>query len=137
MLPILSIEQIKERDDLPEEIVEIPAWGGAVRVRGLDMQTWHDLVMARRAKADHDDLTNGALDALLYGVIEPKFTPEDAAWLVKKSMRAIQPIVEAFNRLNGFGADGLAEARKKLSATENSDSSTTSPTGSEAAPSQS
>lgn len=109
-MSILTVEAIRAADDLPTEVVEVPEWGGAVVVRGLSVADWVKLNKNLRPELSEEQ--NAAIQALLYGVVEPKFSPADVDWLVTKSLAACTRIVRVFNRLSGFNAGALAEARK-------------------------
>ncbi len=123
----LTVDDIRAAEDLPREVVEVPEWGGTVVVQGLSVEGWVALSRDRQRRADLSEEKNSALDALLFGVVEPKFSADDAAWLAKKSLAAVGPIIKVFNRLSGFDPQALAEARKNSSATAGEGSSSDSP----------
>lgn len=105
---ILSVEEILTAKDLTDEIVPIPEWGGAVRVRGLTRAEIHQaqkLATLRHntqsQKAGEVDPTRQEMFYVMFGLVEPKFTQTQLVDLTQKSAGAIQRILSAINRLSG------------------------------------
>lgn len=104
----LTADAILAAPDVAEEDVEVPEWGGSVRVKGLSV---HDLNEANRLAT-----VNGEVDAekisclvVVFGCVEPQFTPEQAGALARKSSKVINELGSAIFRLSGVG--GSSEAR--------------------------
>ncbi|GIV86631.1 MAG: hypothetical protein KatS3mg054_0660 [Chloroflexus sp.] len=108
---LLNREQILAANDINHEVVEVPEWGGAVRVRGLTalerdrlMATFFDLEGGGRIKAEKTAEYRVALAAL--GIVDEDgkrmFGDDDIAALGAKSPQAIERIADAVARLSGL-----------------------------------
>ena len=101
-MKMLTKDQILESKDVEEKIVEVPEWGGSVKVRGISL--------AKRIA-----MLNGALDSItgkidtekmllltfIECVIEPKFTVMDYVALKEKSATAMDKVINAINAASG------------------------------------
>lgn len=110
--------QIQEADDLKTEEVEVPEWGGSVLVRSLSVQ--EGTALSERMQDENGKIINelATLYSLIYGVADPVFSEEDAAWLKQKSLGAVTKVTNVFMRLNGFDKQAVNEARKNSSETD-------------------
>jgi len=135
-MKMLSYEDIQAAGTIKEEVVEIPDWGGSVRVAALSFERYHEMLKFRadRQAQGHDyDLV---IEALLFGVVEPKLTLEQVEALSVPAItqkETMGEILRVFNRLNAINP---TEARKNSSATDAGDSSSPSPEISAGDPSQ-
>jgi hypothetical protein len=114
---ILSAEEIWAADDIREDTVEIPEWGGSVRVRALDLTQIAAVAtsaMKRNPKTNQEELDRklSMLYTLIEGMVEPKLTIADARNLEKKSATAVTRIVQAINNLGATeeAIDGAAKS---------------------------
>ncbi len=110
-LKILSLDEVRNAQDIAEEVVPVPEWGGAVRVRGVNIEQGMALYEQIQGPDGKLDTNKAMLYAVVAGVVEPKFSESDLPWLRQKSMAALARITEAFNRLSGF--DQLAASTSK------------------------
>lgn len=109
----LTREDILAAVDLPEEIVDVPEWGGSVLLKGLNVeQALEMLEKITDPKTDKVNVEKATLYAFLVGVIEPKFTEADLPVLKQKSMAAVKRITDAFTQLSGLNTTAVQEARK-------------------------
>ena len=106
---ILSAEGLLTAEDLGEETIVIPQWGGAVRVRGLSLGQYREAQRRSivRGEVDEERLT---IEIIHAGLVEPKLTQEQALALKDKSAPALGLVSEAIARLSGFDADAEASA---------------------------
>ena len=97
----LTLEDIENAPDVPEEDVDVPEWGGKVRVRGFTK----DVEMACREEArDADgDVDRGKLEMLflVHGIVNPPLTPSSLTMLSQKSSAACNRVLRTVMRLNG------------------------------------
>jgi len=114
---ILTAEEIWAAKDIEERTVEVPQWGGAVRIRTLSQKQSGEL--RRRASRTNpvtkqSEIDNEALEAMLFveGVIEPKFTMVDYGRLMDKSMAAVSTVLRAIMDASGLSSDSVSEATK-------------------------
>jgi hypothetical protein len=114
---VLSFEDIAAVDDIKTEVVDVPAWGGGVKVRALTRGQQHDI----RAKAT--DRRTGNLDEqkselllLQAGISEPSMTLDQVKALNNKSAAAVSIILLAIMQLNGMDAEGQEAAAERFPA---------------------
>lgn len=112
-MKILDKQSILEADDLPTESVEVPEWGGAVRVRtmtGAERDAWEQSVFT--GDNDNPNLTNGRARLVAMCAIDAEgkrlFTEADAVKLGAKSARALDRVATVAQRLNRL-TDGDVE----------------------------
>lgn len=100
----LSITDILEHT-LPEDDVEVPGWGGTVRVRALTNAEFARC--QRHATGRNDELNGFKLNVLIViaGCIEPQLNPGHEAGLMKVEPGPTQDIAEAILALSGIGDD--------------------------------
>ena len=112
-MAILTRDQIMNLDDLPVEVIDVPEWGGEVKVRGMSAEErvrWAEHVKAADGKGI--DVEKAQYYAVIVGVVEPKFEEADVDWLRKKSASALERIAQRWLALSGIGTEALVESRK-------------------------
>ena len=118
----LTKEAILAIEDLQTEEVEV--WGGKVLVRELTQQERTDLEIAsyrsrdKGQEAEDDALRNFKLELVIKATVnenmEQLFSPDDRAWLEKKSANSISKISDVAMRLAGFRAEDVDDLTKNL-----------------------
>lgn len=107
---ILTVEEILSAVPKPDtEYVDVPEFGGAVKVKGLTRAEWH--YVKARANAT-GRLNEETLDRemFLMGVLEPRFTAEQYKLLTHRVAKPTQRILDAIIRLSGTKEDAVQEA---------------------------
>lgn len=116
--PYLSIAQIRAAKDMAEIDVEVPEWGGRVRVRPLNMATRRAVrEVASSPKRQPDgswgtdiDAEEMELEAIIQGCVEPAFKRGDKDWLrEEKSAGPVNRIALAIFRISGMGVDAVGK----------------------------
>lgn len=108
-MPMLTVEAILAAADLPEEVVPVPEWGGAVKVRGLSRASYDAIAEAstvavaptgpgQTATTKRDD-AKFSDQLFLACVVEPRFTEAHLAGLRNKSLSALNRVYEAIGRV--------------------------------------
>jgi len=128
----LNRDQILKADDLPSAEVEVPEWGGTVRVRGLTGtgrdEYWASLTVERDGQQVVDS-ANATAKLVARCVVgedgEPLFTQRDVSELGERSGAALNRVFEVATRLSGISDTDMAEAGKGSSSIQ-SDGSTSS-----------
>lgn len=94
-------QQIISANDSRLEPVEVPEWGCVVYVPVVTVED-----MESYQKSDAPNAT-GRMAAFVIRDADGSrpFSDDDAPALAKKSVAAINRVIAAFNRLNGFGED--------------------------------
>jgi hypothetical protein len=109
---ILTLEEIEKAEDLPERVVPIAEWGGAVKVRGLSRQEIEDATeKARDRKTGQVEDADLNKVILCWGSVKPKVTFGTYPVLMKKNAGAVQRMLAAILDLSGLGADAERRAR--------------------------
>ena len=105
----LTIDAILAADDLPVEVVEVPEWGGCVKVRGLSRAAYDGIAKAaevavaptgpgQQAGTKRDDDKFSDL-LFLACVVEPQFSEDHIPALRGKSLGALNRVYQAIGRV--------------------------------------
>jgi len=106
---MLTREQILSADDLRHVDVEVPEWGGTMRLR---------TITAKDRQKFHASGTKGVMNDFLERFIvacavddknKPLFTEEDVKALGNKSANALNRVFEAAVELNGMSQRGVED----------------------------
>lgn len=108
-MAILSVEQILAVDDIPSEVVEVPEWGGEVKVRGLSRATFERITKASevvvpatgpgQVPSVQRDEAKFTEQLFLACVVEPQFKEEHIQPLREKSISALNKVYSAIGRV--------------------------------------
>ena len=115
--------RILEADDTERELLEIPEWGVTVEVRSLSARD--RAAFNRRVFKDGEgDLEKWYTDMAIASVYDPDtgdrvFDQADRDTLAGKSVKALERIIAAANRVSALTVDALDEAVEDLGKTEN------------------
>ncbi len=110
---ILSVDDILAAADLAEETVDVPEWGGAVKVKGLTRAQVYEL-REKSKVAGKFDAARADMLTLLAGIVEPKFTEDQGPILMRKSAAATERISSAIGRLSGMDEGAAAAADRSF-----------------------
>ncbi len=119
----LTREEILQADDIPEEIVACPEWGGNVLVRGLTLGEAHKVIeeMGEGGERDVQTMNLWAITRGARGADgKPLFTEADHEALLLKSSAACLRLTKAFIALSGLSDDVLEKTEKNSSETDGS-----------------
>lgn len=113
----LSREQILSTDDSNTELVDVPQWGGSVRVRSLTGRERDRLEASMIGKNGKADATRGLANfrarLVAASVIDdnaaPMFTEADIDALAGRSAAALDTIAQAAMRLSGLSESDVEE----------------------------
>lgn len=118
-LRILTAEDIWAAKDIEERVVEVPQWGGSVRIRTLSQKqasTLRRQASRMNMVTKQSEIDNELLEALLFteGVIEPKLTMADYGRLQEKSMSAMSAILKEIMDASGLTEAAVQDATKSI-----------------------
>lgn len=106
---LLDKSAILEADDLKYEDVDVPEWGGTVRVRCLtaaDRYALLDASLGQDGTINRQRFVLGILAAAIVNESgERLFTDVEVERLATKSYMALDRLVPVANRLNGLGGE--------------------------------
>lgn len=113
----LTFEQIMAAPDLAEEVVEVPEWGGAVKIKALTKSLQQRLRQDATLRANTQTQKQGDIDSsrlemllLVHGVVEPKLELAHIPQLREKAAGPIEHILKALLRLNGMTEEAVEKA---------------------------
>ena len=125
----LTRDAILQADDLPAEDVEVPEWGGTVRVRGLtgaERDAFEASIVEQRGKTTHFKMENLRARLVALSVVGEDgkriFSDSDVKALGRKSAVALQRVFKAAQRLSGLTAEDVEELAKNLESDQSDDS---------------
>lgn len=129
---MLSRDQILAADDLPTEEVDVPEWGGAVLVRGMQGNERDRFEMSMYMTKDNLEekaIVRARVVAWCTLGEDRKalFTPKDVEWLGRKSARALDRVFDVAKRLSGIGEEATKEAEADFDGGQNGASSSVWP----------
>jgi hypothetical protein len=111
----LSVADILAANDIREEDVEVPEWGGSVRIRGFTKQRQQELrQMATDPKNGQVDAGRLELQIFIHGVIDPQFAPIQMTELRGKSAGAIDRVLQRIMDISGMTREAIVEAEKSV-----------------------
>jgi len=115
----LNREQILQVQDLPVEDVEVPEWGGKVRVRGLtgaERDKFEASIVTRKGNKAEFNPENIRAKLVAMCVVDENgnrlFTDEDIKILGQKSATALDRIFQVAQRLSGLRTEDFEEMQK-------------------------
>lgn len=120
-MPFLNRDAILNADDIPQELVNVPEWGGDVYVRGLtarELDKYQMSMLQQRGKSQVANLDNIRAKLVVRTTFDETgariFTDDDAAALSAKSGAAVGRLFDVAQRLSGLGKDDIADMTKGL-----------------------
>ncbi|MBI5964940.1 MAG: hypothetical protein HY863_15785 [Chloroflexi bacterium] len=124
MNQLLSKSSILAAQDLPFENVDVPEWGGTVRVIGLnakDAQRYSSRLVVINpldGKVQKLKLDTVMTDLLVRTIVDenndPLFSEDDIEALGKKSAQVLTRLFEVAQRLSGLGDSSAKEIKANL-----------------------
>ena len=110
----LTRQAIIEAEDLKTEDVEVPEWGGMVRVRTMSGEARDKLGAAMLGPDGKPDQRRFNMLLVAGSMVDedgnPLFCLDEVADLGKKSAQALQRVADAAYRLNGLGEEQVKAA---------------------------
>ena len=108
---MLTLDELFSAKDITEQVVEMPEWGGSVRVRAL---TRDEVGQARRRATVGGEVDADLVDLYLvcFGVIDPPLAPDHALLLRNRSAGAVVRLVAVIAELSGLTERALAVAQR-------------------------
>lgn len=122
----LTRDQILGVDDLPTSDVEVPEWGGTVRVRGLTgtERDRFEFRLVEAHKTPGEAVVRAELVARCIVDAEGKrvFSDKEVGRLGSKSAVALDRVFDAARSLSGMGDDAVAEVVEDFDEAPDADS---------------
>jgi len=116
---LLTRDQIFDSQDIQEEIVAVPEWGGSVKVRGMtgiERDVFESSIMQGKGKNIKMNWQNVRAKLVVHSVIDEDgnklFTDADVARLGEKSAAALDRVFDVAQRLSGITKEDVEELAK-------------------------
>ena len=117
-MKMLTKEEIQKAKDLPVRDVEVPEWGGIVRMQtlsGAERDSFADTVQQRK-KGEVIELKGLKVFLLSLAIVgengERLFSEADLDELNAKSVKVLETLFEIATEMNGIGEEEEEELRK-------------------------
>jgi hypothetical protein len=109
---ILSVEDILTAPDIQERVVEVPEWGGAVKIKSFTKA--RQIQLRAQAIDPKGEVDSERMELLMFveGVVEPKFGAEHIDLLKGKSASAMDRVLSAILDLGGLTPERQAEMER-------------------------
>lgn len=138
MTNYLTRDAILNASDIETEEIEVPEWGGVVRVRGLsgtERDQFEQSMVEKRGKKREVNLANVRARLIALSVVDAQgnrlFGDADVAALGRKSAAALERVFDVARRLSGLNDEDVDELAQELTEHPFGDSSSTSPESSD------
>lgn len=110
---ILTVEAIIAAKDLKIEVIDVPEWGGSVKVQSFTKKGQQQV---RELATVDDEIDPERLEMFMFihGVIDPQFTDDTFELLRDKNAGVIDRILQRIMSLSGMDAESLTRAQEKF-----------------------
>lgn len=129
---LLTASDILDADDIVAEYVEVPEWGGTVKIMGLSGEARNRvgaLMRAEGKKTSEDEaLAFFQMRVIAASMVDEDgkrlFSQNDVHKLAAKSAGALQRVYDACARISGLSETAVEDAKQDLKATSSDDTGT-------------
>lgn len=113
-MAILSIQEIKDAQDITETTIPVSEWGGEVIVRSVSKRQMKDL--KNTCKNTDGELDDDKVEKALFihGMINPVVSDEDYEWMQDKSASAMTKVLKAILGASNLEDTSVKEEEKKF-----------------------
>lgn len=84
-IKILSAAELLAADDRPEKVVDVPEWGGAVKLRALSAGQWRDVREAAKRPDGTIDDANYNTRFVMASMVEPALSEDQFGLLMERN----------------------------------------------------
>lgn len=114
-MAVLSRDQIFSKPDIETDEVDVPEWGGAVRIRSITAAQQKEIakIQNNTARSETDRYARGRLQMVVFGCVDkegsPLFTEDDFAALEERNPGVLNRLSDAIGRISGL-SDAATDA---------------------------
>lgn len=112
-LPILTVEALLAADDRPTKTIEVPEWGGSVKIKALSLGGFQDATAAATVNGEIDQ-QKLAVEMLVLGVVEPHLTRDHVPLLREKSITALTSVMGEISELSAVREQDVTAAERRF-----------------------
>ena len=110
-MAFLTLDAIKEVDDIKTQSVSVPEWGGEVLVKSMTGRLRSNLEQKISSNAPHGDVKMMIVTSCCVDEEGNRlFKDGDKSWLVEKAAAPLETIFEAVCKMSGIGVDADEDA---------------------------
>lgn len=113
MSKFLTLKEIIAVDDSEFEVVDVPEWGGQVKLGSMTMgerDAYEVAIYQMKEKGgDTAALENVRSRLVAASLVEPKLEKKDVVKLAKKNAKIVSRLFDIARRLNGISDEDAAE----------------------------
>jgi len=113
----LSLDQILDAQDVLYDDVEVPEWGGSVRVRGLTAEEKNSIAKEARDPSVRNklaiDTDRAQFTVVQLGLVEPRIGKENFQAIMAKNAAPIERIYRRIMQLSGEDLSEIEEAAER------------------------
>jgi len=108
-LPRLSREQLLSAPDRPELELDVPEWGGSVKLRALSLGAFRRIQAASAQGGEMDGL-EAMQRVIVEAIVEPELGHADVAALGERSVAPVVRVAKAIVELSGLDGEFVQAA---------------------------
>ena len=114
-MAVLSRDQIFSKPDIETDEVDVPEWGGTVRIRSITAAQQKEIakIQNNTARSETDRYARGRLQMVVFGCVDkegsPLFTEDDFAALEERNPGVLNRLSDAIGRISGL-SDAATDA---------------------------
>lgn len=109
---LLTFENIMDAEDITEQDVEVPQWGGKVRTRSLSHRQMRQIKKAAKEGEVDDDFVEQQV--MLRGLVSPSLTEEQVEHMWDKNTAAIMLVLNSIMGNSKAKDKAVKEEEKSL-----------------------
>lgn len=106
----LSIDDVFKASDVREEELDVPEWGGKIRIRSLGLDSMRRVNAESQLPDGKTDLLEAMVWMVIEGCVDPAFGPEHRKALGEKGLDVLSKISDAVTSLSGMGEEAISNA---------------------------
>jgi len=113
----LTVDQILEAQDLDEREMDVPEWGGKIKIRAITNGQRHK-IRTKATRGGTIDEERMQLLLFIAGVVEPKFSEEHAGALRNKSSGVFDRVLTEIANVSHFNVNGVTTGQTSAEAVD-------------------
>jgi len=115
-MTLLTKDQILAADDIESEVIDVPEWGGAVRVATMTGEIRDRFEAACLAAGEDANMDNVRAKMVAFSIVDEQgnlmFSPADVQALGGKSSKALDRVFDTSQRLSKITANEVEDLAK-------------------------
>jgi hypothetical protein len=113
MNAILTIDQIMNADDLRSKVLDVPEWGGSIKISQITKAKQNEIRLSATIDGEIDDLLLEC-GIVAAAIVEPELSLDHVAMLQQKNADVVDTIMHEVFLLNAMDKEAIARARDEF-----------------------